>query len=151
MLFSIVNVLCCLLVAALYFWLFSVVYCLLFPLFTVCYSLCLLFAFLLLLFSIPCCFTCSPSGKGFISGHADGTIVRYFFEDDGSGLSKVSLWTLVSSQKLGGKYSQLCVWCISQGPICHHPCPPYALVWANSAILAGGCDKKITVYGQSGG
>lgn len=34
---------------------------------------------------------CSSSGKGFISGHADGTIVRYFFEDDASGLSKVSI------------------------------------------------------------
>ena len=32
----------------------------------------------------------SPSGKGIISGHADGTIVRYFFEDEGSGLARVS-------------------------------------------------------------
>ena len=33
---------------------------------------------------------CSPSGKGIISGHTDGTIVRYFFEDEGSGLAGVS-------------------------------------------------------------
>lgn len=31
----------------------------------------------------------SPSGKGIISGHADGTIVRYFFEEDGAGLARV--------------------------------------------------------------
>lgn len=31
----------------------------------------------------------SPSGKGIISGHADGTIVRYFFEEDSSGLARV--------------------------------------------------------------
>ena len=31
----------------------------------------------------------SPSGKGIISGHADGTIIRYFFEDEGSGLARV--------------------------------------------------------------
>ena len=33
--------------------------------------------------------TTSPSGKGIISGHADGTIVRYFFEEDGAGLARV--------------------------------------------------------------
>ena len=31
----------------------------------------------------------SPTGKGIISGHADGTIVRYFFEEDGAGLARV--------------------------------------------------------------
>ena len=35
----------------------------------------------------------SPSGKGIISGHADGTIVRYFLEDEGAGLAKVSYTT----------------------------------------------------------
>ena len=44
------------------------------------------------------CIVVSSSGKGFISGHADGTIVRYFFEDDGSGLSKVSL--IISNDQL---------------------------------------------------
>ena len=36
----------------------------------------------------PFCF--SPSGKGLISGHADGTIIRFMFEDDGTGLAGVS-------------------------------------------------------------
>lgn len=31
----------------------------------------------------------SPSGKGFLSGHADGAIVRYFFDDEGSGDTQV--------------------------------------------------------------
>lgn len=32
---------------------------------------------------------CSPSGKGILSGHADGTIIRYFFEEEGAGLTRV--------------------------------------------------------------
>lgn len=35
-------------------------------------------------------FLCSVSGKGILSGHADGTIVRFFFDDEGSGESQVS-------------------------------------------------------------
>lgn len=31
----------------------------------------------------------SVSGKGMLSGHADGTVVRYFFDDEGSGESQV--------------------------------------------------------------
>lgn len=36
---------------------------------------------------LPLLFSCS--GKGILSGHADGTIVRYFFDDEGSGESQV--------------------------------------------------------------
>ncbi|KAL5460471.1 hypothetical protein EMCRGX_G033922 [Ephydatia muelleri] len=68
--------------------------------------------------------TTSPSGKGIISGHADGTIVRYFLEDEGAGLAK--------------------------GPICRHPCPPYALAWGTSTFMAAGCDKRVIVYGNNG-
>ncbi|KAM8953335.1 intraflagellar transport protein 172 homolog [Pelodytes ibericus] len=64
------------------------------------------------------------SGKGILSGHADGTIVRYFFDDEGSGES--------------------------QGKLVTHPCPPYALAWAASSIVAGGCDKKLVAYGKEG-
>lgn len=35
-------------------------------------------------------FFCSVSGRGILSGHADGTIVRFFFDDEGSGESQVS-------------------------------------------------------------
>ncbi|XP_069461553.1 intraflagellar transport protein 172 homolog isoform X2 [Ambystoma mexicanum] len=68
--------------------------------------------------------TSNVSGKGILSGHADGTIVRYFFDDEGSG--------------------------DSQGKLVTHPCPPYALAWASNSIVAGGCDKKIVAYGKEG-
>ncbi|XP_048583111.1 intraflagellar transport protein 172 homolog [Nematostella vectensis] len=65
----------------------------------------------------------NPSGQGIISGHADGAIVRYFFDDEGTGLS--------------------------QGQLCKHSSPPYALCWG-SAIVAAGCDKRIVAYGKEG-
>uniref|UniRef100_A0A3P8UXR3 Intraflagellar transport protein 172 homolog n=1 Tax=Cynoglossus semilaevis TaxID=244447 RepID=A0A3P8UXR3_CYNSE len=64
------------------------------------------------------------SGKGILSGHADGTVVRYFFDDEGSGES--------------------------QGKLLVHPCPPYALAWGANSIMVGGCDKKVVVYSKEG-
>ncbi|XP_077991845.1 intraflagellar transport protein 172 homolog [Glandiceps talaboti] len=66
----------------------------------------------------------NTSGKGILSGHADGSVVRYFFEDEGTGES--------------------------QGKIATHSCPPYALSWAGHSIVAAGCDKRIIVYGKEG-
>lgn len=37
-------------------------------------------------------FVCSPSGKGILSGHADGSVVRYFLEDDGTGEAQVRVY-----------------------------------------------------------
>ncbi|XP_027706181.1 intraflagellar transport protein 172 homolog isoform X2 [Vombatus ursinus] len=68
--------------------------------------------------------TSNGSGKGILSGHADGTIVRYFFDDEGSGES--------------------------QGKLVSHPCPPYALAWASNSIVAAGCDRRIVAYGKEG-
>lgn len=42
----------------------------------------------------------SPNGKGILSGHADGAIVRYIFEDDGSGLTQVSYLHSIKCCKL---------------------------------------------------
>ncbi|XP_039604872.1 intraflagellar transport protein 172 homolog [Polypterus senegalus] len=64
------------------------------------------------------------SGRGILSGHADGTVVRYFFDDEGSG--------------------------DSQGKLFSHSCPPYALAWSAYGILAAGCDQKIVAYGREG-
>ncbi|XP_008279843.1 intraflagellar transport protein 172 homolog [Stegastes partitus] len=64
------------------------------------------------------------SAKGILSGHADGTVVRYFFDDEGSGES--------------------------QGKLLIHPCPPYALAWGANSIMVGGCDKKVVAYGREG-
>ncbi|XP_026197771.1 intraflagellar transport protein 172 homolog [Anabas testudineus] len=64
------------------------------------------------------------SGKGILSGHADGTVVRYFFDDEGSGET--------------------------QGKLLMHPCPPYALAWGTNSIMVGGCDKKVVAYSRDG-
>ncbi|XP_053736543.1 intraflagellar transport protein 172 homolog [Synchiropus splendidus] len=64
------------------------------------------------------------SGKGILSGHDNGTVVRYFFDDEGSGES--------------------------QGKLLLHPCPPFALAWAANSIMVGGCDKKIVAYSREG-
>lgn len=66
----------------------------------------------------------NPSGKGILSGHADGSIIRYFFDDEGTG--------------------------DSQGKICTHPSPPYALAFSQNAVVAAGCDKRIVAYGRDG-
>ncbi|XP_062858050.1 intraflagellar transport protein 172 homolog isoform X2 [Trichomycterus rosablanca] len=68
--------------------------------------------------------TSNVSEKGILSGHADGAVVRYFFEDEGTGNS--------------------------QGKLLIHPCPPYALAWGSHSIAVAGCDKKIVVYGNEG-
>ncbi|MEE6527893.1 hypothetical protein FKM82_029611, partial [Ascaphus truei] len=68
--------------------------------------------------------TSNVSGNGILTGHADGAIIRYFFDDEGSG--------------------------DSQGKLVTHSCPPYALAWASSSIVAGGCDKKLVAYGKEG-
>uniref|UniRef100_W5KZE2 Intraflagellar transport protein 172 homolog n=1 Tax=Astyanax mexicanus TaxID=7994 RepID=W5KZE2_ASTMX len=68
--------------------------------------------------------TSNVSGKGILSGHADGTVVRYFFEDEGSGES--------------------------QGKLLTHTCPPYALAWGSNSIIVAGSDKKIVAYGKEG-
>ena len=104
---------------------------------------------------------CSPSGKGIISGHADGTIVRYFFEDEGAGLAGVShSHSSLHTRPLNNSYkpcrasllqTHVCLPSFTpQGPICRHPCPPYALAWGVSTIIAAGCDRRALVYGSKG-
>ncbi|XP_030627149.1 intraflagellar transport protein 172 homolog [Chanos chanos] len=68
--------------------------------------------------------TTNVSGKGILSGHADGTVVRYFFDDEGSGES--------------------------QGKLLMHSCPPYALAWGTNSIVVAGCDRKVVAYGKEG-
>ncbi|KAL7748888.1 hypothetical protein RI367_005801 [Sorochytrium milnesiophthora] len=66
------------------------------------------------------------TGNAFISGHQDGSIYRYCF-DDGHGAN-------------GGA---------QQGLLTVHKCPPYALSWGES-IVAAGHDLKITFYTNKG-
>jgi len=66
---------------------------------------------------------CSPEGTGFISGHADGKIYRFLF-DDGNGSQQT-------------------------GVLAKHSCAPFALTWAQD-VLASGSDKKLVVYDDQG-
>lgn len=66
----------------------------------------------------------STSGKAIISGHSDGSIVRYIFENENTGET--------------------------QGLVCRHTTPPYALAWTPFGIIVGGCDKRIVIYTRDG-
>ena len=66
---------------------------------------------------------CSPDGTGFVSGHADGKIYQFLF-DDGNGEQRT-------------------------GVLAKHSCPPYALCWAQD-VLAAGSDKRLVVYDERG-
>ncbi|KAL1129294.1 hypothetical protein AAG570_013823, partial [Ranatra chinensis] len=63
-------------------------------------------------------------GTGFISGHADGTIVRYYVAED----------SMMEQQ----------------GRIAVHSSPPYALCWPAGFVFACGCDRRIAVYERDG-
>ena len=132
----------------------------------------------------------SPSGKGIVCGHADGSIVRYMFEEEGGDLTKVNsntfksiiihkahlhslsitcMRTLVLCEDVSLHIRHMlwimCLWTLSdlltpllllllslppQGPVCKHSCPPYALAWGASTIMAAGCDRRVLVYNYSG-
>ena len=47
-------------------------------------------------------------------------------------------------------WSQSSFLSVLQGPLCRHPCPPYALAWGSSTIMAAGCDRRVLVYGANG-
>ncbi|XP_050690071.1 intraflagellar transport protein 172 homolog [Eriocheir sinensis] len=63
-------------------------------------------------------------GTAFLSGHADGSVVRFYVADD--------------------PYQE------PQGKIISHSCPPYALAWTSSSVVVAGCDKRVVVYSKMG-
>ncbi|KAI9137410.1 hypothetical protein BKA69DRAFT_1032603 [Paraphysoderma sedebokerense] len=65
----------------------------------------------------------SPDGNGIATGHIDGSINRFFFNDGASGAA--------------------------QGKFTVHTTPPTALAWGES-IVAAGADKCITFYDANG-
>ncbi|KAJ1528639.1 hypothetical protein ONE63_007034 [Megalurothrips usitatus] len=68
----------------------------------------------------------NSQGTGFLSGHADGSIVRYYVtQDDG--------------MEQQGR--------VTTHP---HPVPPYALSWPMGCVIAAGSDKRISVYDRDG-
>lgn len=58
-------------------------------------------------------------GTGFICGHEDGSIIRFYISEDTDQLS---------------------------GRLVQHQISPTALAWANGYIIAAGCDRKIAFY-----
>ncbi|KAJ3273642.1 hypothetical protein HDV01_004251 [Terramyces sp. JEL0728] len=62
-------------------------------------------------------------GNAIITGHLDGAINRFFFDDGVSGAS--------------------------QGKFCTHPCPPISLVWGES-VMAAGPDRTVVFYDAEG-
>ncbi|XP_031636976.1 intraflagellar transport protein 172 homolog isoform X2 [Contarinia nasturtii] len=63
-------------------------------------------------------------GTGFVCGHDDGSIIRFFIgEESGAQLS---------------------------GRIIQHQTTPVALAWANGYIIAAGCDRRIIFYDSQG-
>lgn len=65
----------------------------------------------------------SPDGHGILSGHVDGSIYRFTFEEGGAGPSHAKL--------------------------AHHTCIPTALAWGES-IVAAGNDGKVIFYDVEG-
>ncbi|VDM37534.1 unnamed protein product [Toxocara canis] len=61
-----------------------------------------------------------PSGRSFVSGHSDGSVILFSFENR------------------------------SQNKIFTHHCPPYALVFTSNGIVAAGCDQRVVSYTESG-
>lgn len=104
------------------------------------------------------CFSCylivysiSSSGKAIISGHSDGSIVRYIFAEENTGETHVTFtWTFTHvTFKISFNVTFKFVY-RSQGVVCRHSCPPYALAWTPFGIVVGGCDKRIVVYTKEG-
>ena len=66
----------------------------------------------------------SRDGQAILSGHLDGSIYRFKFDDSRSGPA----------------YSKFC----------HHSCPPYALAWG-ATVCAAGNDMRVVFYDAESG
>ncbi|KAH8365613.1 hypothetical protein KR093_002735 [Drosophila rubida] len=65
----------------------------------------------------------NTKGTGFLSGHNDGTIIRYYLTEE-------------ASEPLGR--------------VVQHPVPPFALAWPQGGFCAAGCDQRIIFYDSVG-
>ncbi|XP_066261495.1 intraflagellar transport protein 172 homolog [Euwallacea similis] len=68
----------------------------------------------------------NSKGTGFLSGHIDGNIIRFFVVNDPDNDSE------------------------AQGRAALHSVPPFALTWPQGHIFAAGCDKRVCVYNNTG-
>ncbi|KAL1502378.1 hypothetical protein ABEB36_007525 [Hypothenemus hampei] len=68
----------------------------------------------------------NSKGTGFLSGHIDGNIIRFFITNNSDNDGE------------------------EQGRAALHSVPPFALAWPHGHIFAAGCDKRICVYNNTG-
>ena len=66
----------------------------------------------------------NSAGTGFLSGHADGSIVRWYVAEDQNARN--------------------------QGKVVVHSIPPYAMAWTAQHITVAGPDKKVVFYTMDG-
>ncbi|CAG9816108.1 unnamed protein product [Phaedon cochleariae] len=67
----------------------------------------------------------NSKGTGFLSGHVDGNVIRFYITND------------------HGEDE-------AQGRIALHSVPPYALSWPQDHIFIAGCDKRVSVFNNQG-
>lgn len=68
----------------------------------------------------------NAKGTGFLSGHIDGNIIRFYVATDPD-----------SDEE-------------AQGRSALHSVPPFALAWPQGHIFAAGCDKRVSIYNRVG-
>ncbi len=83
----------------------------------------------------------SLDGNAFLSGHADGSIYRYFFE----GGAQVRSHLLFAASL----HYMLPLRLIPQGIFARHSCAPYNMAWGQHVAVSG-CDRRIVFYDEQG-
>ena len=85
----------------------------------------------------------NPDGNAIITGHLDGSINRFFFDDGISGASQVCIIsTFISIIKTILKL-------LKKGKFVMHTCVPTAIGWGEN-ILAVGNDQRAIFYNNEG-
>jgi hypothetical protein len=85
-------------------------------------------------------FTCSPRGTGFLSGHADGTIVRYYVVEDSTMEQQVVLIFIFLSYTL---YTE--VTCLSMYSSMNH-LPLLCFLFQNEMINYNKSQTSVVIF-----
>ncbi|KAF0975063.1 hypothetical protein FDP41_005816 [Naegleria fowleri] len=90
----------------------------------------------------------SSDGHGLVSGHLDGSIYRFYFEDTPNGdLSSNLNGDVIDDMMMGAGFANSNI--IGSQKICVHSTIPYCLAWGNN-IIASGADKRVSFYSIDG-
>ena len=87
----------------------------------------------------------TQAGTGFLSGHADGSIVRWYVAEDQQVTDIQNKKSNLTITTRFTKHHDLNPQARKQGKVVVHSIPPYALAWASSHICVAGPDKKVKV------